>query len=181
MKRTPKQAGFSAAIALAVVFVVAGLGFAAWRISQASNKKTASNSPVQTPSEQKQTKSSDPSEGGMYLVIEQWDVRFLLPKDLRGSIVYRQDPEQDNAIVIDSEKFPEGSECISFGLARTLEEQKNPEDPQGFNSSSFTKIDRFYFSRVTGVIACSDDPQVQEEAASIQRSLYEAVTSLESL
>lgn len=33
-------------------------------------------------------KQSDPSEGGKYLVIEEWDVRVALPKDFEKSVTY---------------------------------------------------------------------------------------------
>src|SRR5262245_46454657 len=105
MKRAPRQAGFSAVIAIAVVLVVAGLGFAAWRISQTPDKKTTNNSPVTSPKQTQKTKSSDPSEGGKYLVIKEWGVRFKLPAALQGDISYfmntRAEEQSGGPILVD--------------------------------------------------------------------------------
>jgi hypothetical protein len=38
-----------------------------------------------------QNTSTDLAEGGKYLVIKEWGVRFLLPEELKGDVIYRLD------------------------------------------------------------------------------------------
>jgi hypothetical protein len=89
MKRFNAQAGFSMIIALAAVLVVAVAGFAAWRVSQSSDKTAPSTNGTGKQQEEKpESKNDDPAEDGKYLVIWEWGVRVEVPEGLRGKVTY---------------------------------------------------------------------------------------------
>ena len=100
MTKIQSQKGFGAVGTVAIVLVLAILAFAGWYVWQKNNKKDASKPNGQTarnetkkPDEQKPT---DPSEGGKYLVITEWGVRFPLPEVLKGNVTYSlSDPVTD--------------------------------------------------------------------------------------
>ena len=57
--------------------------------SKTNTQKTTATTQTTTATDQTNktsTKQSDPSEGGKYLVIKEWGVRFLLPEELRSQI-----------------------------------------------------------------------------------------------
>ncbi len=80
-------------LALIMAIVIIGLGgYFAWQHSQ--DKKNSSEIPSNTAQQQSTTpstsaqKKDDPSEGGKFLVIKEWGVRFKLPESLRGDVIY---------------------------------------------------------------------------------------------
>lgn len=182
-KKSSSQGIAHLGLILGILVVIAAVAFGGWYVWDKNKDDKGSNSSKnssQTNNSQSQNEEpSDPSEGGKYLVIEEWDVRFELPEELRGTIYYVPDKNRTDTMVIDSKSFPDGAECVSFGLARTKERVENPTSPEGFNSSSVAHIGGYYYSRLTGVIACSDREDVHSEAAQVQRQLYESAEAIE--
>ena len=176
---TKKSQGFSIIELVIVLVVVLAAGAGGWYMWQKNQKSESTKQSEQRPNDQATT-PSDPAEGGKYLVIKEWGVRFAVPEELRSEITYTLDPNKEGQVVIDSSKFPEGADCVSFGLARTPKKITNSIDPQGFDSSSMAKIGDFYYSRLTGIIACSNDETVHQNAAVVQKKLYHAATSIEA-
>ena len=85
MKRKSNQQGFSIAILLVVIVVLAGLVLAGWYVWKKNRKDNTSNKTSTSQTNQKDDKkqmASDPSEGGKYLVISEWGVRFPLSSDI---------------------------------------------------------------------------------------------------
>lgn len=87
MKHKNSQKGFTAIELILVVVIVIILAVGAWWIWQKNNDGGKQNAPADTSQTDKQDKS-DPSEGGKYMVINEWGVRFLLPEELRGDVYY---------------------------------------------------------------------------------------------
>lgn len=72
------QNGFSPLFILLIVLVVGAIGFGAWYVLKQDNKQTSTTTEQTAPSESPQTQQpTDPSEGGKYLVIKEWNVRAL--------------------------------------------------------------------------------------------------------
>lgn len=99
-KHTSSQ-GFALTGIVVIVTVLAVAGFGGWYVwdknrSAGNDLKsadtTSQNGQNQQPSKPSTTETakeaSDPSEGGKYLVIREWGVRFLLPEELRGDVKY---------------------------------------------------------------------------------------------
>src|SRR6266511_4038746 len=80
-----RQKGFSALAVIAIVAVLAAVSLIGWYVWN-KNKKTEPGKT--TTSQTTQNKQTDPSEGGKYLVIKEWGVRFPLPEELRGDVTY---------------------------------------------------------------------------------------------
>ncbi|MET7490604.1 hypothetical protein [Streptomyces sp. NPDC005538] len=87
--------GFSLPVILAVVAVIAALllgGYFVWQRNKDDNKsntnKTDSTSQSKQQEDKEDTGTTDPSEGGKYLYIKEWGVRFALPQSLRGDVEY---------------------------------------------------------------------------------------------
>ena len=103
-----KEIGFSAVIAIVGILVITGLGLSGWYVwnknKQDDTVKVPSNKAMQI--EEKQDKQADPSEGGKYLVIKEWGVRFPLPEELRGDILtYESGTDISGTIIFASRKL----------------------------------------------------------------------------
>lgn len=71
--------------------------------SALSKSKTADNT---APQANQSAQSGDPSEGGRYLVVEQWGVRFPLSKDLQGDIIFKMsNADSSGAVLFASKKL----------------------------------------------------------------------------
>ena len=73
-------------VTLVSILVIAGAGYFGWQ-SWGQNPSPQTN--------------KDPSEGGKYLVITEWGVRFEIPENLRKSVSY----EKGAGLVDDTETF----------------------------------------------------------------------------
>ena len=99
MSKKPKlsSTGFSVVAVVGIIFAIAVLGFGGWYVWQ-KNKQTTTQDQTNTAHTQNNakkpnqtgasTQAADPSEGGKYLVVTEWGVRFLLPEELRGDAHY---------------------------------------------------------------------------------------------
>ncbi len=98
-----KTAGFSVIEALIILLVISAISVGGWYV--AHNRQTGTHKASNTTTEHKttqptqNTKPSDPSEGGKYLVIKEWGVRSALPEGLWGKVAYKiqtaTDPDTD--------------------------------------------------------------------------------------
>lgn len=97
MKQDSKQRGFSVFVIILLILVLAALGLTGWYVwdkSRADDTAKSSenkSSQVQQKNDAKTDERSvqpDQSEGGKYLVIKEWNVRFALPEELQGDIEY---------------------------------------------------------------------------------------------
>jgi hypothetical protein len=90
MSSEGKSEGFSAVAIVIVTVVLVALGATGWYVAQPkNNKKETNNNTQQTnPTTSPKQKATDPSEGGKYLVIREWNVRVLLPDSLKSNVFY---------------------------------------------------------------------------------------------
>lgn len=93
MKQEINQKGTGAIGIIVIVLTIAVVAFAGWYMWN-KNKKDGTNKPTgQTAQNQDQPKPdeqkpADPTEGGKYLVISEWGVRFPLSEELQGDVEY---------------------------------------------------------------------------------------------
>src|SRR3989344_2382139 len=76
---------------LLLIATIVAIGFGGWKYWQNRDAEQTKTTPNNS------QKANDPSEGGKYMVIEEWGVKFLLPEDLRGDTAYIKDPFHDDA------------------------------------------------------------------------------------
>jgi prepilin-type N-terminal cleavage/methylation domain-containing protein len=97
MTRKLDSKGFSVVEVVVVLVIIAVLalgGFFVWQRNKDDDAKTKNNTSQNNTDnkdneeEPKDEEPADPSEGGKYLVIVEWGVRFELPTDLRGDVSY---------------------------------------------------------------------------------------------
>lgn len=74
-------------VIIAAIVVVAAVAFGGWYVWQKNRDDKNGNGSNNSQNNQNE-EPSDPSEGGKYLVISEWSVRFELPEELRGDIYY---------------------------------------------------------------------------------------------
>jgi hypothetical protein len=104
------QHGFSPLIVILAIIVsvgLAGAGYYVWNKNQ-DDKDTKKPSTSQNKDDDKneEEKPADPSEGGKYLVIKEWGVRFELPEELRGDILtYKSGTDISGTILFASRKL----------------------------------------------------------------------------
>jgi len=95
-----KSNGFAhITVIVTLLLALAAIGFGAWYVWQ-KNKTAKSadntNATQKNTSNNRDNNTTDPSEGGKYLVITEWGVRFELPEGLRGEIEYGIETTPDN-------------------------------------------------------------------------------------
>ena len=97
MPKKSNSNGFSVVEVLVVIVVVTLLALGGFYVAHKKNdKKVDSTTKSQTASSAKATTKpdtnnpvqTDPSDGGKYLVISEWNKRVLLPSDLQGKVSY---------------------------------------------------------------------------------------------
>jgi len=152
-------------VALLVVAAIALGGFFVWQHNKDDNSKDKSSNTSQSSgngsSQQAgEDKNTDPSEGGKYLVIKEWGVRFLLPESLRGDIYYKS---WTNSLDVHGASFASkkldalaGDDSCSIksnsdgttgpGLAATLT-RLDPKNP-GQESLEFYRSERTYLVKI---------------------------------
>lgn len=116
MKQYTKQQGFTPIVVILVIAVIAALGFGSWYVWQNSKSQPVKQNQTQTNTQTDTNQyTDDPSEGGKYLVIKEWGVRFPVPEELRGDILYfmndRAQRDFGGPVLADfvSKKFSEGN------------------------------------------------------------------------
>ena len=86
------QKGFGAIGVAAIILVVAIIAFAGWYVwnknKKDDTKPTGQTAKSQNQPEPDEQKPADPTEGGKYLVISEWGVRFPIPDSLKGDVSY---------------------------------------------------------------------------------------------
>lgn len=87
--------GFSVVGIVVIVLVIAAIGLGGWYVwnknknDEAANKKNSSATQNNANNQSDNTKTqTDPSEGGKYLVINEWEVRIPIPSELMGQVEY---------------------------------------------------------------------------------------------
>ena len=92
MAGTKQSQGFSVIAGIIAILVVALLGVSGWYIWHKNHKDTSkhpsSSSSTPTDINSQTGQQGDPSEGGKYLVIKEWNVRLPLSDELRGDVQY---------------------------------------------------------------------------------------------
>lgn len=140
-------------ILLAILFI-GGVGYTGW--------KTWGD---KTPPQQQKNQTADPSEGGKYLVIKEWGVRF---------------PTTENTQDLIYSFVPEGSNNIHFGLVSLANKYSScaPEeiglslgvtrskDSNFTISQPISKIGEYYYAAAGGGVSC-----VAQEAPSEDKEL----------
>jgi hypothetical protein len=89
--------GFSAVEVVIVLVIVIAAACGGWYVWTHNHKNDSnkSNKPAQNTNNQNNQQhqtTSDPSEGGKYLVISEWGVRVLLPDALHNAVTYSLGP-----------------------------------------------------------------------------------------
>lgn len=108
-QKETRQRGFTAVEGIVAAIVVLALalgGWWVWERNQSNNRPSTDSS--QTNDAQSQNGDpSDPSEGGKYLVITEWGVRFPLPEELRGDIEFSvsEGEDKEGAVIFASKKL----------------------------------------------------------------------------
>ena len=208
MQPMPKKLssnGFSVVEVVVALLVVVALGlggFFVWQHNKDDSSKDKSSNTNQSSgnsSEQQagEDKNSDPSEGGKYLVIKEWGVRFLLPESLHDDVTYGKrsvSSTNQEAVSFEVGKIASlpGSNCKlveqsdgsgkSGGIGVTL--VRSPETvpaTEGIGEPVLTTPnDQYYFyvAPSKGLCAGSANEQLELDAAS---SLEESLKKVEEV
>ena len=140
-------------LALLVLILIGGAGFGGWKYWQTQKTNTT---------------QKDPTEGGKYLVIKEWGVRFRLPEDLRGTISYK-------AVSADYPSFQLISNGVDLDSCAPLSISRLQK-----GGVSHKKIGDSYYEFINGAHACDLESSVRQiSAAAVQESLFRALNSLD--
>lgn len=153
-------------LVLVILLLVLGIGGG---ILYSTNKKDTPKS--QTPQTQitQPPPLTDPSEGGKYLVIKEWGVRFLLPEDLRGDVSYISRNNQEIETFAIVSRSVDLEDCAPIAITRT---QK-----VGFGN---LKIGDHYFDFLKAPAACDSQENIrQKKAVEMQNKIHSLLSTLE--
>ena len=121
-----------------IITMVGGAGFGGWKYWQTQKTNTT---------------QKDPTEGGKYLVIKEWGVRFGVPDDLRGDLSYIYDDRFDRVDVFSKRFQQSGISCYEVyrGSGPIIYLVREIEDWQieGTGTIAFKDIakTRYYYSK----------------------------------
>jgi hypothetical protein len=195
--------GFSVVEVIVVLVIIAAAGFGGWYVWSKHHKDDSnkSNTSTQGNNENQNQTTADPSEGGKYLVIKEWGVRFKLPEDLKGQVTYGIRTSTDGAQVavfeVASIAALPGSSCkltdissngwsgktggIGSEIHRTT--AKIGSDQEALFAFSNMHINNYWYSGLygKGADACVNDESKQQLAGDTGRNLTFSLSSLEQV
>lgn len=147
--------------------------YAGWQYWQ--NQKTKNNNQSTT-----NQNASDPSEGGKYLVIKEWSIKFEVPQERRGDLYYAL---YGDAIVIGSKQFEAYDERCGAGQDKAgtqkqgvtglFRTQAGTPNPVGYPSFK-TLADHDYYI-APNQSACVSDSKYFKQLTSLRDAINPAI------
>lgn len=174
---------------LATIAVGGILVFSGYKIfGDNKTKTTQKNSAQQATSGQSssQKPASDPSEGGKYLVIKEWGVRFLYPsKVATNSLRYDYNTENQGegltSVGFDSVQDNLAG-CIPFRIWRQKGSQTSNAASEKIEIKGPVTINGFSYTWAIGASACdTQNAQRTKDAQEIQAELSDNLNKLEAV
>jgi len=191
VQQKSKEQGFGTVpivLAVAVVCLIGGVGWYVWQQAQKRGMQ-ASSTTGQNNQAGKNNNSTDPSEGGKYLVIREWGVRFRLEEMAKGqALTYKYDGSDSSNVNhsdIASISFivPETSElyyCMNIHIDREAEAYASSSVLAGF--PVIGTIDGYmYYQRRMPSYCGSKDSQLTQDAEALMNELATSLDSLEKI
>jgi prepilin-type N-terminal cleavage/methylation domain-containing protein len=201
MPQRLQSKGFSVVEVLVVLVIIAVLalgGFFVWQRNKDDDAKTKNNTSQNNTDnkdneeEPKDEEPADPSEGGKYLVIDQWGMRFELPVEYRGDVEYGifTFDNGDQAAYFTSKKITAVStfgcgleqrddsagQGVRGGLVAIIRTEANPEDVS--DQLSFHQGEHWYTVGFSNGGACYEG-DTGEETGAFKSAMDSAVRGLE--
>lgn len=118
-----------------MIFVIAIIGFGGWYVwhknsendttRQTTDTETSESNPATATQQSQTSPPADSPEENAYLVIKEWNVKIVLPEDMRGVVTYKMgelhaDPDgnqiQAAKIMLATSVLP-GNECGTFSTS----------------------------------------------------------------
>lgn len=202
MSKEQTQRGFGAVGTVAIVLILAVLAFAGWYVWQKNSNKKDTNKPngqtsqnqnndTKKPDEQKPV---DPTEGGKYLVITEWGVRFPLSAQLQNDVDYGifTFKNGDQAAYFASKNIAAKSMPGTCGLAPLDDETgkgtfggliavtRSVSKPEQVDQRSFQYGSHWFTLGFSNGGACYEGDTGQESGA-FKSAMDEAIKKLESV
>ncbi|GLZ30806.1 hypothetical protein Lesp02_29950 [Lentzea sp. NBRC 105346] len=203
MSKTQSQKGFGAIGVVAIILVIAVVAFAGWYVWNKSKKddtkptgQTAQNQDQPKPDEQK---PADPTEGGKYLVISEWGVRFPLPESQRGDVkygieTYKSDGAQaawfevgkianlpDSNCKLHAAGVNSTGQSGGIGVVLSRESQPLPADEAGVYNSTVPHVGDYWYYVGRSRGSCSPTEASQQLELDAGFALLTSLTRLEAV
>ncbi len=198
-----RQKGFGTLEIIVIVLFVILLGAGGWYVWHKNKNGVPVKATMSQGTQSKQpSTTADPSDGGKYLVIKEWGVRFSLPEDLQGDVRYGiETSTSDNTQTAWFEvgklaKLP-GSNCKlstveaseksgqSGGIGSYILRTSNKvgADQEALLNSPNMQIENYWYSGGYGKYAdsCMSNESYQQLASDTGMSLTTAFKSLKQL
>ena len=164
MARKTNTKGFSLPVVLAVVAIIVALllgGYFVWQRNKddktTNTKKSNTTSQSKQQEDKEDTATTDPSEGGKYLVIKEWGMRIPLSPSLQGDAEYGiftyNDGKQaayfaskkiaakstvpDCGLVTTTDDYGHGVSGGAIAVTRSTQEPDEEERELGFSRGSY--------------------------------------------
>lgn len=146
-------------VILAALVLVITFG---WVIYAQTKDEPKKNTPT-SQNQSNQPTANDPTEGGKYLVITEWGVRFPKTEKIKD-LIYRYDPSKPNLINFGLNSFAKkysgcAPEKVGLGLGLVRATEINAFYPL----ESFTKIGGYFYAVGGGGVSCFDSPNIPKD------------------
>ncbi len=173
-------------VGIGSLIILGGLAFGGWWQFVREEAKPA---PTPSTNNTQNTTPSDPSEGGKYLVIKEWGVKFELTDEIRDASYVMT---SNAAIGLTTERIKKIDACAKFpilGVARgTLDDPiTNAGTPRELIArgadAAITKVGDYYFATNGPGFSCVKTGKAEDEAllASVKRALNDQLRTMSQL
>ncbi len=183
---------------LVVAAVLLLIGFGGW-FAYSQNKSDDDGKKNSQGQNAPQPNPADPSEGGKYLVIKEWGVRFPLPQDLQSDIEYRlnEGTSMGSSAVFSSKKL-QGTNCEplkvktssgevwrgigGINLVKSSTPLETDSSEQSVNYREIKQLDGYWYSYNTKIASCSGLSESHPDSEVVfLNKLFDSFQSLESI
>lgn len=162
-------------IILIILALLAGGAAAAVYFSNKNEGKSKTSS--------QESKKTDPSEGGKYLVIKEWNVRFRLPEEYKSDIYYSV--IDDRKIRYGSKKFSalyENCKAENTGLGGLYRKKQGDSirSDEEFLPQTFKTINDYNYHFLPNSTSCESSIPSSGELALEESKLDQSIKMLEA-
>jgi type II secretory pathway pseudopilin PulG len=171
------EKGFGVVEILLVIVVIGLLGVGGWMFfSKQKDSKTAKNEVTNNTQQSEQAKTNEtkkqeeikPDTNASYLVIKEWNVKFLIPNSL-GKVTYSIGPRQDpnyaalsGSLTGELDKYSFSTKCTLLGITRSTSGEAPQAEP-GATKLGKIGADYFYSTLQRRASPCSGFPEYKAE------------------
>lgn len=182
------QSGFSNAIIIVAILIVAAIGLVGWRVSR-KNPEPVVTTTVETPSNSKaQTDNSQTSGATKYLEIKEWGVKFALTADTSDAYYDNKTSSPLDSMSLRAHSLDSEPDCTNGpqSVATLFRVPKDALDEMA-NNKKYSQvengkvIDNYFFFISGSQYSCTDNTDKQIVLQGVRNSFNTAGPTIQKI